>query len=61
VDGGMFPDNSLVLWLKMVPLKINLFAKRLLLNRVPTKDNLSPKGFDNQWSNFFRALWHSRG
>lgn len=26
VDGGMFPDNSPVIWLKTVPLKINIFV-----------------------------------
>jgi hypothetical protein len=27
-------------WLKVVPLKVNLFVWRLLLNRIPSKDNL---------------------
>jgi len=29
-----------VLWLKVIPLKINIFIWRLLLNRIWTKDNL---------------------
>jgi len=28
------------LWLKVVPLKVNLFVWRLFMNRLPTKDNL---------------------
>ena len=32
--------NSDVLWHKVVPLKVNLFFWRLLLNHIPTKDNL---------------------
>jgi len=28
------------LWLKAVPLKVNLFVWRLVMNRHPTKDNL---------------------
>jgi len=32
------------LWLKAVPLKVNLFAWRLFLNRLPTKDNLFRRG-----------------
>lgn len=27
-------------WLKAVPLKFNFFVQRMLLNRIPTKDNL---------------------
>jgi hypothetical protein len=29
-----------MLWLKAVPLKINIFVWRLFLNQIPTKDNL---------------------
>ncbi|GAU10688.1 hypothetical protein TSUD_424680, partial [Trifolium subterraneum] len=32
------------LWLKSVPLKVNLFVWRLFLNRLPTKDNLHRRG-----------------
>jgi hypothetical protein len=32
------------LWLKAVPLKVNLFVWRLFLNRLPTKDNLFRRG-----------------
>ena len=28
------------LWLKVVPLKVNLFVWRLFMNKLPTKDNL---------------------
>jgi len=40
-------DNSNNVWLKVVPLKISLFAWRLLLNRIPTKDNLIKRGAIN--------------
>lgn len=29
-----------VLWVKAVPLKVNIFVWHLFLNRIPTKDNL---------------------
>jgi len=29
-----------VLWIKVIPLKVNIFIWRMLLNRIPTKDNL---------------------
>jgi len=32
--------NSKVLWLKVGPLKLSIFAWRLGLNRIPTKDYL---------------------
>ncbi|GAU46642.1 hypothetical protein TSUD_246690 [Trifolium subterraneum] len=32
------------LWLKSVPLKVNIFVWRLFLNRLPTKDNLQKRG-----------------
>jgi len=38
-DNGHLTDNHLW-WLKVVPLKVSLFAWCLLLNRVPTRDNL---------------------
>jgi hypothetical protein len=36
LDRGMIVD----VWQKQVPLKVNLFAWRLIRNRLPTKDNL---------------------
>ncbi|GAU46898.1 hypothetical protein TSUD_296770 [Trifolium subterraneum] len=32
------------LWLKVVPLKVNIFIWRLFLNRLSTKDNLHKRG-----------------
>jgi len=46
VDKGVVVNNNnnndlhFILWLKEVPLKVSLFAWRLLQNRIPTKDNL---------------------
>lgn len=46
VDNGVVVNNNnnnvlhFILWLKDVPLKVSLFAWRLLQNRIPTKDNL---------------------
>jgi hypothetical protein len=40
VEDNTYLDNNHVLWLKTVPLEINIFVWCLLLNRVPTKDNL---------------------
>lgn len=43
-----YSDNSSVLWLKVVLLKVSPFVRRLLLNCVPKKDNLVRlRGSDN--------------
>ena len=36
--------DNLVFWHKDVPLKVNLFVWRLLLNRLPTYNNLFKRG-----------------
>lgn len=36
--------NSNMLCLKVAPLKFNVFARRLFLNHIPTKDNLLKRG-----------------
>ena len=40
VDNNIFEDFKHFLWLKTVPLKVNIFVWRLFLNRLATKDNL---------------------
>jgi hypothetical protein len=39
-DTNLNEDYDSFLWLKAIPLKVNLFVWRLFLNRLPTKDNL---------------------
>jgi len=36
--------NYDILWYKVVPLKVNIFVSQLLLNRIPTKNNLFRRG-----------------
>jgi len=40
VDSNIVEDFDQFLWLKAVPLKVNIFVWRLFLNRLATKDNL---------------------
>jgi len=40
VEDNTYPDNNHVLWLKTVPLKLIFFVWCLLLNHVPTKNNM---------------------
>ncbi|XP_024641765.1 uncharacterized protein [Medicago truncatula] len=40
VDTNITADFDQFLWLKAVPLKVNIFVWRLFLNRLATKDNL---------------------
>ncbi|PWA82636.1 RNA-directed DNA polymerase, eukaryota [Artemisia annua] len=42
LPSGLFPTR----WCKYVPSKINIFAWRLLLNRLPTRINIVEKGID---------------
>jgi hypothetical protein len=39
-DQPLNNDHTSIIWLKEVPLKVNIFAWRLLRNRLPTTDNL---------------------
>ncbi|GAU32903.1 hypothetical protein TSUD_152630 [Trifolium subterraneum] len=43
-DGSSMEDFASFLWVKSVPLKVNIFIWRLFLNRLPTKDNLLRRG-----------------
>ncbi|GAU10944.1 hypothetical protein TSUD_112380 [Trifolium subterraneum] len=43
-DGSPVEDVASFLWVKSVPLKVNIFIWRLFLNRLPTKDNLLRQG-----------------
>ncbi|GAU35782.1 hypothetical protein TSUD_56590 [Trifolium subterraneum] len=43
-DGSPVEDVASFLWVKSVPLKVNIFVWRLFLNRLPTKDNLLRRG-----------------
>ncbi|GAU33009.1 hypothetical protein TSUD_358760 [Trifolium subterraneum] len=43
-DGSPMEDFASFLWMKSVPLKVNIFIWRLFLNRLPTKDNLLRRG-----------------
>ncbi|GAU40087.1 hypothetical protein TSUD_151310 [Trifolium subterraneum] len=43
-DGSPVEDVASFLWVKSVPLKVNIFIWRLFLNRLPTKDNLLRRG-----------------
>jgi len=43
VDFNITEDFSQFLWLKAVPLKVNIFVWRLFLNRLATKNNLCKK------------------
>jgi len=36
-------NNIKLLWLKVVSLKVSIFAWRIFFNRVPTKDNLAER------------------
>ena len=42
LSSGIHPTK----WSKFVPIKINIFAWRLLLNRLPTKTNLNDRDID---------------
>jgi len=44
------------LWLKAVPLKVNILMCRLFLNRLPTKDNVFRRGAIADTQLFFVAL-----
>jgi len=35
-----FNNNNNFLWMKAVPLKVLIFARRLFLNQIPTRDKL---------------------
>ncbi|GAU19474.1 hypothetical protein TSUD_77180 [Trifolium subterraneum] len=37
-------DTEDLIWHKQIPLKVSIFAWRLLRNRLPTKDNLANRG-----------------
>lgn len=39
-------DNMSTRWIKEVPGKVNIFVWRMLLNKLPTRDNLSARGFE---------------
>ncbi|GAU20019.1 hypothetical protein TSUD_273540 [Trifolium subterraneum] len=43
-DGSSMEDFASFLWVKSVPLKVNIFIWRIFLNRLPTKDNLLRRG-----------------
>ena len=43
-DQPMFPQNMELIWHKQVPLKVSIFAWRLLRDRLPTKENLASRG-----------------
>ncbi|GAU24262.1 hypothetical protein TSUD_48500 [Trifolium subterraneum] len=43
-DGSSMEDFASFLWVKSVPLKVNIFIWRLFLNRLPTNDNLLRRG-----------------
>ncbi|GKB55633.1 RNA-directed DNA polymerase, eukaryota, reverse transcriptase zinc-binding domain protein [Tanacetum coccineum] len=45
-NANLTPGNRPTKWSKYVPIKINIFAWRLLLNRLPTKINLSDRDID---------------
>ncbi|GJW04347.1 RNA-directed DNA polymerase, eukaryota, reverse transcriptase zinc-binding domain protein [Tanacetum coccineum] len=45
-NANLTPGNRPTKWSKYVPLKINIFAWRLLLNRLPMKINLSDRDID---------------
>ena len=47
IDDIILPSGNLpTKWSKLVPIKINNFAWRLLLNRFPTKTNLNDRDID---------------
>jgi hypothetical protein len=43
-DTNLNEEFNRFLWIKSIPLKVNLFVWRLFLNRMPTKDNLHQRG-----------------
>ncbi|GKE23492.1 RNA-directed DNA polymerase, eukaryota [Tanacetum coccineum] len=45
-NANLTPGNRPTKWSKYVPIKINIFAFRLLLNRLPMKINLSDRDID---------------
>ncbi|GJT52966.1 hypothetical protein Tco_0988020 [Tanacetum coccineum] len=45
-NANLTPGNRPTKWRKYVPIKINIFALRLLLNRLPMKINLSDRDID---------------
>ncbi|PWA46631.1 RNA-directed DNA polymerase, eukaryota [Artemisia annua] len=44
--GTLVIDNTPTRWSKDVPIKINVFIWKLLLDKLPTRDNLEEKGLD---------------
>ncbi|GAU24627.1 hypothetical protein TSUD_289900 [Trifolium subterraneum] len=48
------------LWLKSVPLKVNIFVWRLFLNRLPTKDNLYKRGVIDTSQLSCATMWQGR-
>jgi len=47
IDSNLNEGFDSFLWLKAVPLKVNIFIWRLFLNRLPTKDNLFMRGVND--------------
>ncbi|GJR01675.1 RNA-directed DNA polymerase, eukaryota [Tanacetum coccineum] len=47
IDDSLLPSvGALTRWLKVVPIKINIFAWKVFLNKLPTRFNLSLCGLD---------------
>jgi hypothetical protein len=50
-------QNLELIWHKQVPLKVSVFAWRLLRDHLPTKENLANRGIISVEARLFCAVW----